>query len=161
MLNVLFLDSDGIQRLSDFDSGTLLHGFTEGSSHTGLKSIGSGTGQHFVDSDNVPRVNTASHVEGVLTCLLGHVFIGGNTGCFQRVWRNLFLFPRNHVNRAWELVAQSFFTANIVSSDFRLGDTSAVTRLGIWFVLGVTIASCWSSTHLRFNKLYKIFSNPN
>ena len=83
MLNVLFLDSDGIQRLSDFDSGTLLHGFTEGSSHTGLKSIGSGTGQHFVDSDNVPRVNTASHVEGVLSCLILHVLVASNSGSFK------------------------------------------------------------------------------
>ena len=73
MLNVLFLDSDGIQRLSDFDSGTLLHGFTEGSSHTGLKSIGSGTGQHFVDSEHMEGVDTNADVELILGRVLHHV----------------------------------------------------------------------------------------
>ena len=37
--NVLFLESDGVEDLVDLNSGDFTSGFTEGTSHTGLKSI--------------------------------------------------------------------------------------------------------------------------
>lgn len=96
--------SDGVKRLADLDSGALFVGLTESSSHTRLKSIGTGTGQHFINSNNMPGVNSASHVEVFFTGLLDHVFVGGNTGSFQSARRNLFFFPRDHVDSHGEFV---------------------------------------------------------
>ena len=53
--------SDREQNLSDFDSGGLSVGFSEGSSHSGLESIGSGARKHLVDSQHVPRMD--SHLQ--------------------------------------------------------------------------------------------------
>jgi hypothetical protein len=132
---------------------------TEGSSHTSLEPIGTGTGQHFIDTGNVPRVHTASHMEGIFTCLFGHVLVGGDTGCFQGVGGNLFFLPRDHMDGLREFIANGFLTADVIGTDFGLGNTSVITRFGIWFVFSVTIASERSASHLIVLKLYRIFLN--
>ena len=103
--DVILGGSDGVKGLSDFDSGALFNGLTEGSSNTSLESIGSGTGQHFVHSDNVPGVYSASHVETFLSGGFGHVLVGGNTGSFQGAGRNLFFLPGDHMDGVGELIA--------------------------------------------------------
>lgn len=92
-LDVVLGGSDGVEGLADFDTGALLVGLTEGTSHTALETIGTGAGQHLVDTDNVPGVHAASHVEGFLTAVLDHVFVGGHTGGFHSARGNLFFFP--------------------------------------------------------------------
>ena len=58
---------------------------TESSSHSGLEPIGSGAGQHFVDADDVERMDAKTHVESVLAHELHHVLVGANTrSCGRR-----------------------------------------------------------------------------
>jgi hypothetical protein len=80
VFNVLGFGSNGHKNLIDTDAGSLNVRLTESTTHTLLKSIGSSAGKHFVDTDGVPWVNTYAHVEGVLTSLGDHVFVGSNTG---------------------------------------------------------------------------------
>jgi hypothetical protein len=54
-----------------------------GTSHTLLKPIGSSTGQHLVDSDDVEGVGPDPQVERVLSRGLDDVLVAANTGSFQ------------------------------------------------------------------------------
>ena len=73
--DVLGLNSHGKKNLSDSDSCGLAKSFTEGTSHTLLESISSSAGKHFVDTDDVPWVNSDSHVEVVLSNVLDHISV--------------------------------------------------------------------------------------
>jgi len=90
--NVLFNKSDGVEDLVDLNSGDFTDGLTESTSHTGLKSISTGAGKHFVNSDNVPRVDSTSQVETFFTTLFDQVLVSSNTAGFHGFGGNLFLF---------------------------------------------------------------------
>ena len=147
--NVSLGGSDGVKGLSDLDTSAFFVGLTESTSHTTLETIGTGTGQHFVDTDDVPGVDTASHVESFLTTGLDHVFVGSHTSGFHSTRRDLFFFPGDHMDGVAEIFAKGFFSTNIVGSDFRIRATTAESGFRIRFVLGVAIASSRSSSHLK------------
>jgi len=79
-VNVSGLGSDGHKNLIDGNASGLDVGLTESTTHTLLESISSSAGQHLVDTDSVPGVDTDSHGEGVLGGLGDHVFVGSDTG---------------------------------------------------------------------------------
>jgi len=145
--NVLFDKSDGVQDLVDLDSGDLTDRLTEGASHTGLKSISTGAGKHFVNSDNVPRVDSASQMETFLTALLDQVLVGGNTGSFHGFGGDLFLFEGDEMDRVREFFNLSSLLTSIVNSDSGIGDTSVITGLGERLTTPVSVASSRSSSH--------------
>lgn len=59
--------------LADVDTSDKAVGLAEGTTHTGLQSIGTGARQHLVDTDDVVRVGADAEVEGLLTGGLHHV----------------------------------------------------------------------------------------
>ena len=71
--------------MSDGDSGGPFDGFSVGPAHSGLEAIRPRAGKHLVDTDDVPRVHSAPHVESVFSSVFGQVFVGRNTGGFQSV----------------------------------------------------------------------------
>ena len=83
MFNVTGGSSDGHDDGTNVHTSRLTVWLTVGLSHTLLKSIGSSAGKHLVDSDNVPWVNSGSHVESVLTGLVLHVLVASNTSGFK------------------------------------------------------------------------------
>lgn len=88
------LAADGDQRLMDRDTGDGASWLTEGVTHTSLEPIGTGAGKHFLLTDNMERVDTDAHVEGVLTSGLLDVFIASDTAGFERLGGDLLLLPR-------------------------------------------------------------------
>lgn len=92
------LRSHGQEDLVDLDTADQTIRLSECVTHTGLESIGSSTGQHFVDTEYVVRVNTNSQVEGVSASHLLQVFVGTDTGSFQGLARNLLLLERDQVD---------------------------------------------------------------
>ncbi len=164
--DVLFLAPDWEEWLADWHSGGPFDWFPVGSSHSGLKTIGPCARKHLVNTDYVPRMHSASHVESVFSCVFSQILVGRDTCCFQSVWGYLFskisetkysllLFVGHDVNRAREFVTKSSFPSHIVNSDFGVRHSSAVSRLRIRFVLLISVTFRWSSTHLRFRfKLY-------
>jgi len=81
--SVLVSASDGHDDLTNVDSCDGSVGLTPSSSHTLLKPIGSGTGQHLVDSDNVERVDPDPQVESLFTSSLDNVLVGTNSSGFE------------------------------------------------------------------------------
>ena len=82
MGNVLNLRSDGDEDGANTDTSGFTKGLAVGVTHTGLESISTGAGEHLVDADNVPGVNSDADMESFLTSSSDHVFVGSNTSGF-------------------------------------------------------------------------------
>jgi len=74
--------SDGEEDLANVDTGDKAVGLAEGTTHSGLESIGSGTRQHLVDADDVVGVDTDTEMETFLSGDLDEVLVGANTSGF-------------------------------------------------------------------------------
>ena len=85
------LRSDGHKGLANVDAGNCALRFAEGTSHTGLQTIGTGTRQHLVDTQDVKGVDTHSDVETILADGLDQVLVGANTSGLERFGRELFI----------------------------------------------------------------------
>jgi len=59
--------ADGEQDLADVDAGDGAVGLAPGATHTGLEPIGTGTGQHLVDADDVVWVRANAEMETFFT----------------------------------------------------------------------------------------------
>jgi hypothetical protein len=92
-------------------------------------------------------MSSDSQVEEILTGDLNHVLVASDTSSLESLRGDLFVLIRNKVNSGWELIAGSSLVTDIVDTKLRVWDTSAVSRLWVWLVLAVAIATCWSSTH--------------
>ena len=82
-LLLVILGTDGNQRLANAHASDQTVGLTEGVTHTGLQTIGTGAGKHLVDTSDVVRMSTHTHVEGILASVLHQVLVGSNTGGFE------------------------------------------------------------------------------
>ena len=147
VLDVLGAGSDRHEDVADVDASGTAVGLAVGLSHTLLESIGTSAGEHLVDSENVPRVHSDSHVESVLTCLDLHVLVGSDTGGLQSLRSDLLLLAGDEVNAVGELVVGSLLSADVVDSELRVGHTTVVAGLGVGLVLLVSIAARRSSSH--------------
>ena len=58
-------------------------GLAEGASHSGLEPVSSGTGQHFVDTEDMEGVNPDPDVETVLSAILDEIFVAADTASLQ------------------------------------------------------------------------------
>ena len=70
---MLVVSPDGDEGLSNVNAGNGAKGLAESTSHSGLEPIGSGAGQHFVDSEDMEGVDANADVELVLGRVLHHV----------------------------------------------------------------------------------------
>jgi len=145
---VLILATHTDHGLTDVHTSHQTLGLAEGSSHSGLEPIGSGTGQHFVDAHDVERMDAKTHVESILTHELDHVLVGADTGGFQGLSRELFILIGDHVDAERELINASLLTTQVVNTNFGIGDTPAKPGLRVRFVLAVPIAPRRPATHL-------------
>lgn len=68
--------ADGQNDLANVHTGNGTLGLTEGTTHTGLETIGSGARKHLVDTDDVEGVHTDAQVETFLTGDLHKVPVG-------------------------------------------------------------------------------------
>lgn len=144
---VVVLGSDGDQNLANVNTGGKTGGLTPGTSHTLGESIGTGTRQHLVDSQNVEGVGSNSHVEGISARDLGDVLVGANSGGLQSLGRELLPLVGNEMDTQREVVDVGSLSAEIVDSDLGVGDGSVVSRLGEGLVLLISVALSGSSSH--------------
>ena len=107
------------QHLSNIHTGNRANRLTKGTTHTSLQTIGTGTGQHFVDTQDVEGMYTDTHVERVLAGVLGNVLVGTDTGGFQGFTANLFTLIRQEMDTEGKLVGGSLLATQI--KDANLG----------------------------------------
>ena len=147
LLDVGLSDSDRVQDGADLDSGGLAHWLSEGSSHSCLESIGTSARQHLIDSQHVPGVHSALHVEVVLAHELGEVLVGGDSGSFKSFGGNLVSLLGDDVDHVGEEVDVGLLSADVVDPDLGVGHSSVVPGLGVGFASAEPVAPGWSSSH--------------
>merc|ERR1719420_1065543 len=74
----LVVGSDRDEDLTNLDTGCGPVSFAKGSSHSGLKSISTGTTQHFVDSQDMEGMDSHSYVETILATILDEILVTAN-----------------------------------------------------------------------------------
>ena len=121
VVHVLGLGSDGDQDGADADTGRFTEGLAVGVTHTGLKSISTGAGEHLVDADHMPRMNSDSDMETFLTSVVLHVLVSSNTGGFKSFGGDLFLLFGDKMDAAWIYIPVGFLLSIVVE-----------TELGVW-----------------------------
>jgi hypothetical protein len=82
-----------------------------------LETIGSGTGQHLVDSDDVVGMTSNSHVESILATNLGQVLVCADSAGFKCFGGKLFIFIRDEMDTERELVYTSLFASQIKNTN--------------------------------------------
>ena len=146
--DVLGLASHGDEDGTDVNTASLEEGFTVSSSHTSLKSISTGAGQHLVDADNVPGMGSDSHVEGFFTALGNHVLVSGNTGGLKGLGGELLLLSGNEMDTSGELLPSPLLHTTVVHTELGVGHSSVESGLGVRLVLLVSEALCGSASHI-------------
>ena len=119
---------------------------TEGVPHTGLKSIGTSSGKHLVDSEDVEWVEVDTDVVG-LTHGLHHVTVGADTSGFEGFTGNVFVLEEDEADAVWVGLSKSGPGTGLITLDTWIWDTTAEAGLWIWTALEVAVAACWTATH--------------
>jgi len=114
------------QDLINRNASNLTVGLTEGTSHTRLETIGTGTGKHLVDAEDMVGVDTNTHVEAVTTAHFREVLVGANASSLKGLRRNLLLLKRDKVDTGRELVDVGLLLAEIVDTNLGIRDTTAI-----------------------------------
>jgi len=139
----------GQDDLTDVDTSDSAVGLAKGTTHTSLESIGSGTRQHLIDTDNMVRVSADTKMESFLSGNLDEVLVGADTGGFESLGAQLLIFVRDEVDAEREFVDVGAFTAEIEDTDLRVGHTTVEARLGVRLVLAVAVATSWTTGPLN------------
>ena len=145
--------------LADVDTSDKAVGLAERTTHTGLKSIGTGTRQHLVDTDDVVGVGADAEVEGLLTgglhhvpwrCVSrkssfspgacrGYVLVGANTGSLEGLGGDLLILVGDEVNAEGELVDVGLLATEIEDANLGVGYTTVEARLRVR-LLSITVS---------------------
>ena len=118
--------------LADVDTGDKAVGLAEGTTHTSLKSIGTGARQHLVDADDMVWVDTDAQMEPLLSGNLDHVLVGANTGGLERLGGQLLVLVGDQVDAEREVVDVGLLAAEVEDADLGVGHTTVEARLGVW-----------------------------
>jgi len=86
-----------------------------------LKPIGSGTGQHLVDTDDVEGVGPDPQVERVLSRGLDDVLVAANTGGLEGLRRDLLVLVRDQVGAEGEVIDRGPLSAQVEDPNLRIG----------------------------------------
>lgn len=83
----------------------------------------------------------------ILSALGGHVLVHDDTGSFKCLRGDLFFLSRDEVDTERKDVRVGLLLTDVEDSDLGVGDSSKVPRLDVRFVLAVSVAACWTSSH--------------
>jgi hypothetical protein len=123
--------ADAHENLTNVDTGDSAVGLTPGTTHTSLQSIGTGAGQHLVDTDDVERVSTDTEVETFLSGVLDEVLVGADTGGLEGLGAQLLILVGDEVNAEREVVDIGTLATEIEDANLGVGDTTVETRFRI------------------------------
>jgi len=126
--------ADGQNDLTNVHTGDETLGLTEGTTHTGLQTIGTSARQHLVDADDVEGVDADAQVETFLTGDLDEVLVGTNTGGFESLGGQLLVLVGDEVDTHGEVIHVSLLTTKIEDTNLRVGNTTVEPGLGVRLV---------------------------
>ena len=104
--------------------------FSSAELHDDGSPIGTSTGQHLVDADDMKRVDPDAKVESLFSSCLHDVLVGADAGSFQRFGRKLLILVGYEMATEGEVVNGCTLSAEIENADLGVGYTTIVPRLG-------------------------------
>jgi len=131
--------ADGQNDLTDVDTSDETVWLAESTTHTGLKSIGTSTRQHLVDTDDVVWVRADAHVETFLSGNLDQVLVGGDTGGLEGLGAQLLILVGDQVDAGWELVDVGALTSQVEDTDLWVWDTTVEAGLWVWLAVELLV----------------------
>lgn len=145
---VVVTSADAHEDLANVDTSDRAVRLAPGTTHTGLQSIGTGAGQHLVDTDDVEGVGADAQVETLLTTVLDEVLVGANTGSLEGLGAQLLILVGDEMDAEREVIDVRLLSAKIKDADLGVGDTTVEPRLGVRLVLAVPVATGGTTSHL-------------
>ena len=141
--------SDGHEDLTDVDTGNEAVGLSEGTTHSGLQSIGTSARQHLVDTDDVVGVDTDTEMETFLSGNLDEVLVGANTGGLESLGGQLLVLVGDEVDAEREVVYAGLLATEVEDADLGIRYTTVEPALG---VLDVCQSAAPPSHFTRFSQ---------
>jgi hypothetical protein len=138
---------DGHEDLANVHTGDKTVGLAEGTTHAGLKPIGSSARQHLVDTDDMVGVNADTEMETFLSGDLDEVLVGANTGGLESLGGQLLVLVGDQVDAEREIVDVGALAAEIEDADLGVRYTAVEPALGVGLVLAVAVAAGWTASH--------------
>jgi hypothetical protein len=83
---------------------------------TGLETIRTGAGKHLVHAENVEGMHADAHVEEILTGVLDHGLVRGNTGSLESLGGDLLVLIGDEMHAQGELIAGILLASYIVDT---------------------------------------------
>lgn len=139
--------SDGHKNLTNVDTGNETVGLSEGTTHSGLQSIGTSARQHLVDTDDVVGVDTDTEMETFLSGNLDEVLVGANTGGLKSLGGQLLVLVGDEVDAEREVVYAGLLATEVENADLGIGYTAVEPALGVGLVLAVAVATGGTAGH--------------
>lgn len=81
-----------------------------------LLPVGSSTWQHFVDSQDMERMNSDAHVELILATVFDHVLVCTDTSSFKSFTGQLLILVRHKVNCHGKIVHRNLLGTQVIDS---------------------------------------------
>jgi len=145
--SIVILAADGHDDLANVHTSDGSIGLAPSTTHTGLQTIGTSTGQHLVDADDMERVDADSQMERILARGLGDVFVGADTSSFEGFTRKLLVFIGDEMAAEGEVINGSTLAAQIENANLGIWHTTVVPGFRIGLVLAVAVAASGTATH--------------
>lgn len=79
--------------------------------------IGSGTGQHLVDTEDMEGVHTDPQMEGVLSRGLGDILVRTDTSCFQSFTGQLLILIGDEMATEGEFIDRGTFPSQVENTN--------------------------------------------
>ena len=147
VLHVLLWKTDGHDAGVEGGAGDGAVWLTEGVTHTGLKTIGTSSGKHLVDTENVEWVKVDTEV---IAFLVGHaedVTVSADTSGFEGFRGDVLVFLVDKADADWEIFWLGGTLTGFVTDDTWIWDTTAEAAAWVWTRTIVAVATSWTTTH--------------
>jgi hypothetical protein len=123
--------ADAQENLANVDTGDTAVGLAPRTTHTRLQSIGTGTRQHLVDTDDVEGVGADTEMEAFLAGGLDEVLVGANTRGLEGLGAQLLILVGDKVDAQREVVDGGTLAAEIEDANLGVRHTTVEARLGV------------------------------
>jgi len=124
--------SDGQDDLTNADTSDSSVWLSPSTTHSGLKSISTGTRQHLVDTDDVIWVSADTEMEGFLSGDLNQVLVCANTGGLESLRTQLFQLIGDQVNAERKFVNVRTLSSEIEDTNLWVRNTTVESGLRVW-----------------------------
>merc|ERR1719453_2941358 len=146
-LHLALVAADRHEHLANVNAGRRAERLAEGTTHTGLETIGARARKHLVDTEHIEGVDPNAQVEGVLTGVFDHALVRRDARGLEGLARHALVLARDHVHAVRVLLHAVLLLAAVKDADLRVRDAAAEARLRVGLRVAHAVALGGTATH--------------